>query len=77
MQFYGAVPTIKIDTENVVMPATSSKVSNVKVAEVVSPGSSNMPSLFQVMVIGPFAIEGFQLLVVILNTISVVPVFLR
>ena len=59
------------------MLATSSTVSNVNVADVISPGSSNVSSLFQVMVIGPFAIEGFQLFVVILNAMSVVPVFLR
>ena len=50
---------------------------NVMTAAVDCPGVSLVPSLSQLIVIGPFAVVGFQLLVEILNVNDVpVPVFL-
>ena len=48
----------------------------VKVAATDCPGESFVPSLIHAMVIGPFALAGFQLVVVMLRVSARPPVFL-
>ncbi len=49
------------------MPTSLEDTDSVKVAIVDCPGESIVPSLFHVIVIGPFAPAGLQLLVVMLR----------
>ena len=49
---------------------------NVKVALIELPGLNDAASLFQLTVMGPFALGGFQFAVVMLSVIGVLPAFL-
>lgn len=59
-----------------VMSAMLEDTVRVRAAVVDCPGESLMPSWFHVMVIGPFALAGLQLLVVMLRVSERSPVFL-
>ncbi len=59
------------------MPVMLDDTLSVITAAVDCPGVSTVPSLFQLMVIGPLALTGFQLLVVMLSVNDTpLPVFL-
>ena len=70
------VPVITMFTLKVVMPVILDDTLNVSVAAVDCPAFSVVFSLFQVKVIGPLALDGFQFVFVILSVIGTVPVFL-
>jgi hypothetical protein len=75
--FY-AVPVMAIWTLNDVIPLMLEDTVNVSVAAVDCPGASVVPCLFHVTVIGPLALVGFQLLVVMPSVNVAVPcVFLK
>jgi len=59
------VPVIIIWTLKFVMPTSLEETAKVRVAAVDCPGVSIVPSWFHVTVIGPFALAGLQLVVVI------------
>jgi len=61
------VPVIHIWTLKLVMPISLADTDRVRVATVDCPGESVVPSWFHVMVIGPFALAGIQLFVVMLR----------
>jgi hypothetical protein len=63
-------------TLKLVMPLMLDDTFKVNVAAVDAPGFRFMLSLFQVIVIGPLALVGFQPLLVMLSVIAVLPVFL-
>jgi hypothetical protein len=52
------------------------ETASVNVALTLSPAFKDVPSLFQAKVIGPLALVGFQLEVVMLNVTGTLPVFL-
>lgn len=59
------MPVIIIWTLKFVMPTSLEETAKVRVAAVDCPGVSIVPSWFHVTVIGPFALAGLQLVVVI------------
>jgi hypothetical protein len=63
-------------TLKVVIPLMLDDTLNVSVAVATAPAVSVVPSLFHVMVIGPLALVGFQLVLVMLSVIWTEPVFL-
>ena len=58
------VPVTVMSTLKVVIPVMPGETVRVKVALIELPGFSLWPSRFQVMVMGPFALWGFQFVVV-------------
>jgi hypothetical protein len=58
------VPVMHILTLKLVMLTMLEDTVRVRVAAVDAPGWRSVPSRFQVMVIGPFALAGLQLVVV-------------
>ena len=71
-----AVPVIMMFTLKSVTPLMLDDTLSVSVDAIEFPAPSTVSCLFHVTVIGPFAPVGFQLLVVIVNVIGVLPVFL-
>jgi hypothetical protein len=77
IEYAYAVPEISILTLKDVMPVMLDDTLSVMVAAVDMPGASTVASLFQDMVIGPLALGGLQLLVVMLRVNETpLPVFL-
>lgn len=58
------MPVIHIWKLKLVTPTSLEDTATVRVAAVDCPGESLVPSWFHVMVIGPFALAGLQLFVV-------------
>jgi hypothetical protein len=63
-------------TLKVVMSLMLDETLNVKVALIELPGFNDAPSLFQLTVMGPFALSGFQFVAAMLSVIEVLLVFL-
>jgi hypothetical protein len=59
-----------------VIPLILDDTANVSTAEVDCPAFNDAPDLSQVIVMGPFAPEGLQLSVDMLNVTGALPVFL-
>jgi hypothetical protein len=70
------VPETLILTLKVVMSLMLDETLNVKVALNELPGLNDAPSLFQLMVMGPFALSGIQLVAVMLSVNVTSHVFL-
>lgn len=71
-----AVPVITMLTLKSVTPLMLDDTVSVTVAAIELPALNTWLCLFQLMLIGPLAATGFQLLVVMLRVIGVLPVFL-
>ena len=61
------MPVIHIWTLKLVMSTSLADTDRVRVATVDCPGESIVPSWFHVIIIGPFALAGIQLFVVMLR----------
>jgi hypothetical protein len=70
------VPVMTASTLNVVSPVMLGDTESVIVADRTWFAASAAPSLFQVMVIGPFAVGGFQFVFVRLSVTWDAPMFL-
>ena len=67
---------IKLKLKLVMLLLMDEETESVSVALVLAPAFSEVPALFQLIAIGPSALVGFQLDVVMLKVTGVLPVFL-
>jgi hypothetical protein len=67
---------VKLKLKDVTLELIEDETASVSVALTDSPAARLYPSLFQFIVIGPSATEGFQPEVVMLKVTGTVPVFL-
>ena len=69
------VPVITTSMLKVVMPLMLGETLNVSVAAITEPASNMVFSLSHVRVMGPFALVGFQSVVVMVRVMGAVPMF--